>query len=399
MPPVRRSKRIQPKYQPVSGLPRGHGHSTTSSPKPTRKPKPKPSYLRRNNHDTDANLNTRLFSLPRELFDEIVALLSPIAGVCLTLTCKAALHAIGTAAWTKFRRIYQPYDQPSDLTLCELLHRDLQGLEYCVRCGILHPPLKAPHAHRSTKFTKLCFGQTASMDFWPQTPLGGYSVVLLHIAQAFESRPHDLSSNPTVDLFSGDFTTPQGPLHYRLQSSASWVDRSLVMRQEYHLSTSSGSPLMAEHITTLPLRVCAHLTTSTLPPSTAYRSTKSSTNGSLLTHAIVTAFPESHRHGVAKANGFRKPAPSEEAQMVASEYEKEFIYRCRSCPTKFRMQYSAGSGGQLTVVVWHCFGKEMYKALEYWKMFVRREGPNLGPKKRNSEFYVQSRSIPDFAVE
>ncbi|KAL4994522.1 hypothetical protein BDV10DRAFT_176720, partial [Aspergillus recurvatus] len=236
------------------------------------------------------------------------------------------------------------------------------------------------------------------MDYWPQTPLGGYSVVLAHVEQAFQSRPADLSQNPPIDLFSGDFTILQGSLHYRLRSSASWIDRSLVLRQEYHLTTSFGSPLQVLDITTLPLRVCAHLTTSTSPPPRAYHRTKTSANGPLLTHAIETAFPDYPRCGVARMKAFRNPTPSEEAQMTASKHEPRFIWRCRSCPTKFRVRYSPANGGELVVTAWHCFGREMWKALEYWKMLVRREGPSLGPKKRNSEFYVVPKSIPDFGV-
>ncbi|KAL4991848.1 hypothetical protein BDW68DRAFT_151435 [Aspergillus falconensis] len=298
-----------------------------------------------------------------------------------------------------FRRNHQPWRQASDITLCELLNRDSLELEYCLRCEILHPPLKPPHRHRSTKFTKVCFGQEASIDYWPQTLLGGYSVVLAHVEQAFQSRPADLSQNPPVDLFSNDFTVPQGPLNYRLRSSASWIDGSLVLQQEYHLSTSSGSPLRVVDITSLPLRVCAHLTTSTSPPPGAYRSTKTSANGPVLTHAIDTAFPTRLRRGIAGMKTFRKPTPSEEAQMTAAEHEPRFIWRCRSCPTKFRVRYSSAKDGKFIVTAWHCFGREMWKALEYWKMFVRREGPSLGPKKRNSEFYVVPRAVSNFTVK
>ncbi|KAL4802017.1 hypothetical protein BDV18DRAFT_148061, partial [Aspergillus unguis] len=235
------------------------------------------------------------------------------------------------------------------------------------------------------------------MDYWPQTPDGGYSVVYPHIKSAFETRP-DSSDSSAIDLFAGDFTIQQGAVTFQLTSSASWIDRNLILKQQFRLTKSNGT-LNALDITSLPLRLCAHLTTSTAQPPEVllYRCAQSSANGYLLTHAISSAFPAPLQKGVASPKAFRTPSPAEKAQMDSGAGEPGFIWACRACPTKFRVEYH-GNRGELAIIIWHCFGREFYKAHEYWKMFARREATNLGKGKRNSEFYVCSRSLPAFRV-
>ncbi|OJJ08572.1 hypothetical protein ASPVEDRAFT_156198 [Aspergillus versicolor CBS 583.65] len=386
MPVLRRSKRCHP----VSGsIPYSKGR---------RSPKPAPTYMQRSQTDidTDPNINITLLRLPREMFDEIVAYLPLPAKVCLSLSCKAAAHVLHpwTTTWFLLRRSTQINHRTFDRTLCDLLQRDHPELQFCPRCEVLHPPLKPPHAHRITKFTKLCLGQTASMDYWPQMPTGGYSIIFPHIEQAFQ-KPSGVQSTP-IDMFAGDFTAHLESTDYRLISSASWIERGLVLKQEYRLRSSTGL-LKAVDVTSLPFRICAHLSTTTSTPPESRHTKRQVPNGPLLTHAISTAFPENLRLGVASPKTFRPPSPAEQAQIAASA-QKGHIWRCRSCPTKFRVEYS-GSSNELLVTAWHFFGKELYKALEYWKMFVRREGTTLGPKTRNSEFFVLSRGIPDFAIE
>ncbi|KAL2824263.1 hypothetical protein BDW59DRAFT_180339 [Aspergillus cavernicola] len=366
-----------------------------------RKAKPPTTYLHRSGAEIeeDPNRNLPLFSLPREIFDEIISHLPPSAEVCLTLCCKEGLHALGTASWAQFRGRSRFY-YGSNGSLCELLQRDLPRFEYCIGCETIHPPIKPPHAHRTTKFTKLCLGQEATIDYWPQTPSGGYSLVFPHIQQAFQSEPTSSAPSPSTDLFNGDFTFQHGTIDYRLCSSARWIDRNFVITQEHRLRSSvAGSVFQAVDVTSLPFRVCAHLSTTTSLPTHSQRTARNLANGPLLTHAISTVFPTNLRCGVPAASAFRNVALSEQAQMTAGNNEPGFIWRCRSCPTKFRVEYHNRDGGELVVSAWHSFGRELYKALEYWKMFVRREGPTLGSSKRNSEYFVMTRSVPDFMIE
>ncbi|KAL4930449.1 uncharacterized protein BDV17DRAFT_39020 [Aspergillus undulatus] len=407
MPPVRRSKRLRKSpigVESAKRATRSHGQNPEGNPSPPKKCNPKPSYLQRSLADIerDPNRTLRLLSLPRELFDEIVARLPPSSEACLTLTCKAALHAIGTASWTYFRRSTQLSYRRTDTSLHELLKRDNPELQLCPRCQILHPPIKAPHAHRTTKFTSLCLGQGASVDYWPQTPSGTYTVVYTHINEAFQSRPKSSARNASatpIDLFTGDFTTKRGKANYRLRSSASWVDGNLILRQEHRLSSSvPRSRLHAVAITSLPFRVCAHLSTSTAPTPESQRTRHHVPNGSLLTRAVASAFPASRRRGVAPGSTFRESCPFEQAQIEAGSRQKGFVWWCRSCPTKFRVEYDADSD-ELVVTAWHCFGRDLHQARKFWKWLVRREGALLGPKKRNSEYYAFTKSIPDFVFE
>ncbi|KAL3477083.1 hypothetical protein BJX99DRAFT_226679 [Aspergillus californicus] len=293
------------------------------------------------------------------MFDEIISYLPPSGEVCLSLTCKEAIQYVGTAAWVTFRgrrRLHCGWG-----SLCEILQRDVPGFEYCAKCETLHGPMKPPHAHRTTKLTKHCLGQEASIDYWPQTPSGGYSIVFAHIREAFESKPANSSLSPPINLFDGDFTLKRGSVEYRLASSARWMDGNFVVMQKHRLRTYEDRA-----------------------------------NGALLTHAIKAAFPENLQQGVSPLSAFCKATPSEEVQIATGSQEQGFVWRCRSCPTKFLVEYRQGNGGELDVTAWHCFGKGLYQASKFWKMFVHREGLLLGPKKLNSEYSVTTRSVPDF---
>ncbi|KAE8343177.1 hypothetical protein BDV24DRAFT_172943 [Aspergillus arachidicola] len=358
--------------------------------------KPKPTYLERSPSEAERDLNRqlRLFSLPREIFDTIINHLPPDAEACLTLTCKEALARLGTTSWASFRGRNRRYSLQYGYcgSLVELLQRDIPGSEYCPRCETLHPPLRPPRDHRETKWTKLCMGQLASIDYWPQTPSGGYSLVWEHILDAFKSQPASLGLGRPIPLFQGDFTFNKGFMIYRLSSSAQWIDRNLVLTQEHHLriSDSQARTLQATHITSLPFRVCAHLSTTDVSTIRTWRSNKSLTKSSLLTFAIAAAFPPHLRKSL--------PQPDTSLQLEDAETKSNFIWRCKSCATKYRVRYEGRNGGEVVVTAWHCFGKELWKAQQFWTYLVRREGPTLGPAKRNSEYYSVSRSLPDFKI-
>ncbi|KAL2837248.1 hypothetical protein BJY01DRAFT_258445 [Aspergillus pseudoustus] len=411
MPPVRRSKRLQPSQPAEAARQTRRRDSRTPTRAPLDRPKParkkaasKQTFPQRSvsQTSTDPNESSRLFRIPRELLYEITAHLPPAGLACLTLTCKLALETLGTDSWAAFRGRARLYHSPEG-SLCNLLARDLPGHEYCVRCETAHPPLKPPRGHRCTKYTQSCFGFEATIDSWPQTEHGGYSIVWPHIQQTFEARGADAVNSPPLELFEGDFSIRAGTVNYRLISSARWIDRNLVLEQEYRVSSAvTKGPLQAADVTSLPLRVCAHLTTATAPPKgqpAPRKAAQAVPNGPLLTHAITSAFPVSLRRNVPASKTFRAPRPSEETQMTEGEGDPGFIWRCRSCPTKFKVEYVSQSGGELVVRAWYSFGKEVYRAVDYWKWFVRRDHENLGRTKRNSEFYVPSRVVPNFAIE
>ncbi|KAL4948691.1 hypothetical protein BDW69DRAFT_175983 [Aspergillus filifer] len=441
MPPVRRSKRLR---QSLIGVPspatrrRDHSPNHNQAGRSPKAPQAhsklekaragdKPSYLHRTTTELnrDPNLHLRLFDLPREIFDEIISYLTPIGVASLSLTCKTALGALGTASWAHLGPSTRPYYQRDDLSLQALIQKDNPALTLCYRCNVLHPPIKPPATHRMTKWTRRCLGPGAFMDYWPLSGEGGYRLAYEHIEEVFASKPKGhargkkvgnapLARTMPVDLLTGDFTTklPTGSgsgkgagskVTYRLASSAYWINDNLVLKQEHRLSSSgskSSSALQAGPITSLPLRVCAHLTTSTAPTPESQRTSHHEPNGSLLTRAIVSAFPVTRRGGLApeSPDTFRDPCPSEKRQIDSGSGKKDFIWSCRACPTKFRVNHNP-STGELVVTAWHCFGKGLPQAKKYWKWFVRRENLVLGPKNRNSEYYVFDKSVPDFLVE
>ncbi|KAL4791499.1 hypothetical protein BDV19DRAFT_370484 [Aspergillus venezuelensis] len=433
MPPLRRSKRLRqsPIGVPSPGRRDHNPNQVGGSPKtPSSKSKKagatdKRSYLHRTvtELNRDPNIHLRLFNLPREIFDEIISHLTPISTASLSLTCKTALSALGTASWAHTGPSTRPYYQRDGLSLQALIQKDNPDLTLCFICNVLHPPMKPPAAHRMTKWTRRCLGSGAFMNYWPLSGEGGYNLAYKHIEEVFAAKPKGpsrrkkvgnapLARTLPVSLLTGDFTTKSSTgggkgkgagskVTYRLASSAYWINDNLVLRQEHRVSSATQkSALQAGTVTSLPIRVCAHLTTSTAPTPESQRTSHHEPNGPLLTRAIVSAFPVTRRGGLALENPdtFRPPCPSEKRQIDSGSSKKDFIWSCRACPTKFRVTHNP-SIGELVVTAWHCFGKVLPQAKKYWKWFVRRENAVLGPKNRNSEYYVFDKSVPNFLVE
>ncbi|KAF2094713.1 hypothetical protein NA57DRAFT_25498, partial [Rhizodiscina lignyota] len=360
----------------------------------------------------DVNRNTPLFSLPVELIHEVAGHLSPEAAICLTLTCRYSLDILRTSSWAepsikKCRYISEGTGIEHRQVLLLLLERDTAELAYCPRCNTLHPSLKAPREHRQTKLTKSCLGQDAVIDYLSQGSSDGYSLVFPHIEKALKSYPEDdvvpEILGPPIELLAGRFTIQHDRISYTLASSARRVGRNIIINHEHILrATTSKSRLRASDVLSLPLRLCPHQTTATSPPPPSRYTPPLRLNGPLLTHAIVAALPVTSKAGVLESNTFRVPTPLEREQMTAADAGGDVLWRCRNCPTKFRVQYRNTDGpssdnGELIITTWHCFGHDMYTAQKYWKMLVRREGGLLGRSTRNSEFWSSPvRSIPDF---
>ncbi|KAL2844436.1 hypothetical protein BJX68DRAFT_242993 [Aspergillus pseudodeflectus] len=418
MPPVRRSRRLQSLQSSAKASHQTQTRNQQSTKQTLRGPfdRPGPRIVRQQISKTQTYLNrpsskvlsdpnhaTHLFRIPRELLYTITTHLLPAGLACLTLTCKLAVETLGMDIWAEFRGRARLLHGPEG-SLCKLLARDLPGHEYCVRCETAHPPLRPPREHRVNKFTQSCFGSEATIDYWPQKgEAEGYSLVWPHIQRAFEEREPGVVDSGAIELFNGDFTIQAGTVNYTLCSSARWIKRNLILRQEYRLSSTQGN-LQAVDVTSLPLRICAHHTTATAlptPPSVRHNAAKPAPNCPLLIHAIATAFPDHLRKKVPGPNlpSFRDPAASDATQMRVGGGDPGFIWRCRSCPTKFRVAYIPENDGELVVHAWYCFGKEIHRAVDYWTWFVRRDLASMGVKKRNSEFYAPSRSVPDFAIE
>lgn len=279
-------------------------------------------------------------------------------------------------------------DNPPDLT-------------FCVYCNTLHPPLKPPRTHRVTKLTKVCMSQWAVVDYFPQVrdeeQEGGYSLLHAHIQDVFNKRDSDAAS-ASADLLSGHFTSSKNPnFTYDLTTTASWIANRLVLRHT-HLFRAKRAPLKLADVLALPVRLCAHNSTSTVQAETGRYVGKHRTNTAFLTHAITTAFPPSQRGNAPKPAVFRAATPQEQKQIDSAEAGELAVWKCRGCTTKFKI--TMGKDGALEIVTWHCFGADLLHANRYWEWFVRREGANLGAGKRNSEYWFQAgRSVPDFKIE
>ncbi|KAL3439862.1 hypothetical protein BJX65DRAFT_315354 [Aspergillus insuetus] len=388
MPPVRRSKRVA---------------STNAKGSPMAETSPST----RLNNSAAAPASPHLLTLPREILLRTTTYLPAESATCLTLTCKTALSRLGKASWAEFSgatRRHYGYFNP----LFNLLQRDLPGHVHCSTCDILHPPLKPPRAHRRTKYTRNCLYEDPVIDFWPRTENGegpGYSLVRSHLVQARQSSGAPQDVNP-IPLFSGDYTVHPGNVKYRLVSAARWVGlrRNILITQEHRLkSAMAGQPLRAEDVLAMPLRVCAHLSTTTEPPPqaeqgrSAYRK-----NGPLLSHAVIAAFPDNMRGDIdlsPRPDGpFRKLTGTEMNQYRDAASDNSYIWRCTSCPTRFRIEYKA-EDLELLVTAWHSFGADPKEEDRFWTMFALRTGPDLPPKKRNCEFFVTERPIPDFEMQ
>ncbi|KAF7523503.1 hypothetical protein G7054_g11731 [Neopestalotiopsis clavispora] len=408
------SERRQTRTRRVEGLCTEAEAQAKPAPKRASK-KATPLYLQRSEADAqaDPNQGTALFVLPGEILHAIASHLPPASVICLTLTCKLALHSLGTSSWGD-GRIRQRRHWDSEMrmhhraSLIELLSRDLRDLDMaqCDRCFTIHGPLKRPRDHRETKLTKPCWGQNAIIDYYPKSELEGYSLVWEHIRHALEISSVDTDSS--IEYLSGSFQVQHPSLHYTLSTSGSRVDGNLVIRHDYRFRALSAKvQLTAGQILGMPMRICPHQSTLTVPLSSARWSkpNKQFLNGPLFTQSIASAFPVAQKTGVPAPKLFRKPTPIEERMLESLEAGEDTHMSCRFCSTKWAARYaekrSSGKGksGELTVTVWHCFYKELYMAAKVWPWLVWRGASNLGKAKMNTEFSSQSRSFPDFRIE
>lgn len=377
--------------------------SSTKAPVKRRTPKPPAfAFLARSQDviDADPNRQISLFSLPRELLQQIASHLPLISVICLTLTCKEAAEAIGTQSWVEYKK-------EKRWTSIELLARDWGDvLDFCGRCNAFHPPLPPPRSHRETRLTKWCLGQEAMIDYLPKDASHGYNPVAKHIGNAMRES-QDFSSKgatgPLIETMSGNFTITKGNLNWSLDSSARRIDGNLVVKHIHTFRTQSRTFLHAKDLLALPIRLCPHQSTTTATPNATIglrnwysngRTKIVEQNGSLLIHAITSAFPSTALPWQGVDMTSLKPMTStEQAQVDAANAGEDIYWRCRSCPTKYRVRHA---GNAFTITSWHSFGRDLYHASKYWSMLVRRTGTTLGREKRNDEWWSQSRTVPDF---
>lgn len=331
---------------------------------------------------------------------------------CLSLTCKEILNLVGTDSWALCHSKRQSYDQTKKTYVCfrdsmiPLLGHD-SGWVNCFPCMTLHPPLKPPRSHRQTKLTKTCFGQWCVIDYLPKdSDGGGYSLLWEHIVEARKSMlPNDAGKvGSPIELLAGEFTLEREKLIYTLTSSGQQIGKNLVLKHQHVFrGKDPRSPIKAADISALNLHICPHQTTSTQKPEPG-RYTKGRLPSRLLTHSIAMAAPPSSRQGMPAPNFFSATISSEQKQMDAVAAGTSRFWACRSCPTKWKVQYNnaeEGAGaGEFRITAWHSFGDTAYRAQEYYKMLVRREMPNLGDEKRNSEFYAGTKQyLGDFVID
>jgi hypothetical protein len=346
--------------------------------------------------NADPNRQIHLFTLPRELLQQITNHLALESVVCLTLTCKEAAEAIGTQSWTNYTKGKRWSLEREDFI--KLVARDWGDiLDFCPRCDTMHPPLQPPKSHRETKLTKCCFGQDAMIDYLPQDTSHGYKPVFIHIANAIEDSKNFASKGhvgPPIDTLSGGFTITKNNLFWSLDSSGWRIDGNLIVKHVHTFRSQTSKRLSATDLLALPIRLCPHQSTATNTPerSRYIKGRHIEQNSRLLTHVITTAFPEADQLFVVMQS-LKPLIPSEQAQVSASQAEEEVYWRCRSCPTKYRLLHSTNA---FTITSWHCFGRDLYHASKYWKWMVRRTGTTLGTDKRNDEWWSPSRTVPDF---
>ncbi|KAF2451010.1 hypothetical protein P171DRAFT_516750 [Karstenula rhodostoma CBS 690.94] len=356
---------------------------------------------------TDPNASSprpKLTSLPLELFTHITTCLPPEALVCLSLTCKLALQYIGAECWRHPEIRKHQYHCRRHLMQC-LIRDNPPDLTFCNFCNTLHPPLKPPRTHRVTKLTKICMSQWAVVDYFPQVrdeqQEGSYSLLHAHIHDVFNRRDGDPDPK-AADLLAGNYSTAQHPdFTYALASSARWIDNRLVLRHTHVFRAKPRGPLNLAAVLALPLRLCAHMSTTTEKADRARYVGTHTANTPLLTHAIASAFAPGRQSGGAPSyldntTLFRKVTPLEQKQIDSADAGEDVVWKCRGCPTKFKVAVG-DDGGALEIVTWHCFGADLLHADKYWEWFVRREVANLGAGKRNSEYWFPTgRSVPDF---
>lgn len=349
--------------------------------------------------EVDSNASAELLKRPREIFHLITRHLEPESLICLGLTCKLALQYAGTDCWKHHLIRDRNSQNRKNVMLC-LIRDEPARLTYCEFCNTLHPPLKPPQTHRPTKLTKSCMSQWAVVDYFPQVrdedQEQGYSLLHAHILDVFDKRETDPTA---INSLSGHYKTSKHPaFDYELGSSARWIGNRLVLQHRHRFRYKSRTPVKVAHVLRLPVRLCPHSSTATSAPEKGRYVRGHSANGPLLTHAIVNAFPLHRRTGAPKPSAFRKATSSEQRQMDRVDAGEESTWRCRGCMTKFQVAMEEDEGTVLGITSWHCLGADALQLKNYWGWLVRREVYNLGPEKRNSEFWFPSRSVSDFAI-
>ncbi|KAK4459823.1 hypothetical protein QBC42DRAFT_230825 [Cladorrhinum samala] len=360
-------------------------------------------------------------TLPLELLLLINGYLPVPSQIALTLTCKSALDRLGTSSWdsVKLKRYYRSltYEDRNEIqttrgdrtTLFKLISNTTPGgSSYCQKCDVLHPPLKPPATHRiNKKHTLSCLGPDMVVEYLPFSDVekGGYSLVWYHVKHALEAGELGYLNGEFEHVYRGD------RVRYSLSSEAKRINGNVVLKHVHRFAANRPGPavLTPADVLELPFRICPHQSTSTDAPlsSKVTRPTKKKgdrdLNAPLFTHTLVKAFParlQSKTQTEEKEVEFKKPTPMEQEDMEAVDSgEKDLVFRCRSCPTKWKVEHDSKNGGALKVTTWHCFYEDIQSATKVWPWLVRREDRSLGRKKRNSEFWKQGRSIREFEIE
>lgn len=418
--PLRRSTRAKP-YADASSSRRSTGAAAKATkPKPPKKTSKEAAstILSRTQQEIegDPNRKLRLFTLPVELTQHISSFLSPAERICFTLTCKEAASVVGAEVWGTFKNmrsgrvLANGYVAvvliPNRALFCELLLRDWgTWAVYCKICKTLHPDsMLPPRCRRRTAWTSQCLGQDAEVDYLPDDGERGYRLAYDHIFKIMNPSTRgidDDEQNSKLETLRGELavTKPAQNLTWKLDSSARYIDGKLILRHIHTFQNLNNNPrkkqaLCAKQVLDLPVRLCPHQSTTTFLPERSRYIKTHNTNGPLLTHAIVSVFPEAQRKDI-DMKVFRTPTKLEQEQMSATANS---TYKCRSCPTQYRAELTA-KGEELMITAWHCFGRDLLQASKYWKWFIRRTGYSLGTDKRNDEWWSQSRSYPDFSCE
>jgi hypothetical protein len=227
----------------------------------------------------------------------------------------------------------------------------------------------------------------------------------------------DVYPQEEIDMLAGQYNSYHkrflGPrVDWTVEFSGRRVGKDLVFKREHRFSTKGWMGrrgLRPIDILDLPLRVCAHHTTSSrvcsdddsghAPYWDQYKRRwlrDTWLNGPMLTHAVTSVFPAHERSTFSYKNllwflrpKFRSAAISEENQMMA-EKNTLYLWWCRSCPTKFRIEYK-DEGREVVITVWQCLGSEAQSAKANWNALVRGRFDN--------EFASQSRMFPLFRCD
>jgi hypothetical protein len=352
-------------------------------------------YLRRYYEQAASNPNEgiRLFRLPLEVIGLISDHLPIESRVCFSLTCKTALQIVGNGCWRDYG-IRGSSHLETRRKLLQYLSRDAD-LVFCEHCSILHPSaLRPPASHRVTKYTKACLGQWGLIDYFPQVKSNyddpAYYLIWPHIESVF--------ANPSsLDRLVGSYSAETPKFAYTLASSAAWIEGNLTLQHMHRFSPPSGSTtVLLQDILDLELQICPHHSTTTRTPSRSVHTPNRTANGPILTYAVSVAWvPLTQRIAIPTYGNLRPPTPLEKKEIELAHSGEDVVWRCRGCATKFRVTLEDGN---LLITSWHCFGKDLVHAAKYWKWLVRREAYNLGPEKRNNEFWYKRQTVPDFPI-